>query len=321
MYRLLHLYFAFAVLYGSVLPLNFRLLSFEQFRQEVVANSVLRFDTGSLEEMCANFLLYVPLGALTFLVWAARRSTGVAYGVALAIALSTSIVAEVFQGFLPGRYSSLLDVLLNASGALLGACSAELLLQCMRRFHLQTVPGAGYFSYALSCVRSRGGLWCCGVVTLVYGGMLLRTFAVLPDSTTLVIHRIPELLHMPFVDFQKANYLTVFTNGLVKVLLFFPLGILLSALLFGLGRNKVHHTALWCTAVPLLVLFCLLIECLQLGSVEKTASLSDVAIYLVGALSGSLLSSFMRHQALQWRKQVQRDYLPRVSVVAGHSFQ
>lgn len=303
MYRLLHLYFAFAVLYGSVLPLNFRMLSLEQFRQEVVANSVLRIDAGSLEEMCANFLLYIPLGVLTFLVSAARRSTALAYGATLALALSTSMAAEVLQGFLPGRYSSLLDLLLNVSGALFGACFAELILQCMRRFQLQAVPGAANFAHALSFVRSQSGLCCCGVVTLLYGSLLFCTFAVLPDSIATVVTRIPDLWHMPFVDFQKTNYLTVFANGLVKVLLFFPLGILLSALLFGLGKSRAHHRALWCTAVPLLVLFCLLIECLQLGVAEKTASLSDVAFYVLGALGGSALSSFMRHQALGLRNE------------------
>lgn len=66
-----------------------------------------------VSDFVANLVLFLPLGvALALLPWSARRTA-----VAAAL-LSTGI--EFTQGFVPGRYSSLPDVVLNTLGALLG---------------------------------------------------------------------------------------------------------------------------------------------------------------------------------------------------------
>ncbi len=78
-------------------------------------------------DMWANLLGYVPLGALVY--GAAVRSAwrplpGALWAVLLPSALSYAL--EVTQQFLPGRYPSLLDWMLNSAGAALGMILAGL---------------------------------------------------------------------------------------------------------------------------------------------------------------------------------------------------
>ena len=73
-------------------------------------------------DMWANFVGYMPLGALVYA--AVVRSGGrpsAAWWLAVAAGGGLSFAMEVTQQFLPGRYPSLLDLMLNAVGALVGA--------------------------------------------------------------------------------------------------------------------------------------------------------------------------------------------------------
>lgn len=65
-------------------------------------------------DVTANLGLFLPVGATLCLLGLRRRTT-----VITAVCLSTSI--EIAQLFIPGRESSVDDVLLNTLGALLGA--------------------------------------------------------------------------------------------------------------------------------------------------------------------------------------------------------
>lgn len=73
-------------------------------------------------DIVANLLGYLPLGALIYL--AGVRSGGRPWAVWLAAVAGAALlswVLEVSQHFLPGRFPSALDWLLNAAGAVLGA--------------------------------------------------------------------------------------------------------------------------------------------------------------------------------------------------------
>jgi hypothetical protein len=78
--------------------------------------------TGSLSDVLENIVLYVPLGFL-FRV-ASRRSGWLPLFKALCFGALASASLEACQLFLPGRNSSVIDVITNGMGALLGAAVA-----------------------------------------------------------------------------------------------------------------------------------------------------------------------------------------------------
>lgn len=78
-------------------------------------------------EWSANVLLFVPLGLLLVLVLPTRR-----WWLAPAIGLTVSSAAELTQALLlPARVPSLLDVLANTIGTLIGAVAGVLLCRML----------------------------------------------------------------------------------------------------------------------------------------------------------------------------------------------
>lgn len=90
-------------------------------------------------DMWSNFLGYLPLGFLLYVAgvrsgWRAPR----AWLVAVLLPAGLSYSMEVTQQFLPGRYPSLLDWMLNAAGALAGAVLGMLVQGLSLIDHWQT---------------------------------------------------------------------------------------------------------------------------------------------------------------------------------------
>ncbi len=83
-----------------------------------------------LADLGANFLLFVPLGAASFLIWNQSRRTWI-----LAIAVTLSI--EFLQWMIPGRYPSAIDPPANFLGAVFGHA---LLKRGRRNVRLRTRP-------------------------------------------------------------------------------------------------------------------------------------------------------------------------------------
>jgi hypothetical protein len=75
-------------------------------------------------DIVANLVGYVPLGVLLAMTLARRRFVGVrAWAVAALVAATLSYLLEVGQGLLPQRVPSLLDWMLNSTGAMAGAAA------------------------------------------------------------------------------------------------------------------------------------------------------------------------------------------------------
>jgi glycopeptide antibiotics resistance protein len=88
---------------------------------------------GKARDLSLNVILFIPLGVL------GRRSlrhAGVAPLPALLAtvggSMTLSLTMETVQHFIPGRYSSLLDVMMNAGGATMGV-AADVALHPVRR--------------------------------------------------------------------------------------------------------------------------------------------------------------------------------------------
>jgi VanZ family protein len=106
------------VLAATLFPFNFGLIPKDH-------TGLFGYSLGGLEDapdVVSNLLLFMPLGALLHRE-GQRRSWGLFLTLTLAGAagLLISLTIEYLQAFLPTRDSSLLDVLTNSAGALIGA--------------------------------------------------------------------------------------------------------------------------------------------------------------------------------------------------------
>jgi VanZ family protein len=89
----------------------------------------------SSEDLVINVLVYIPLGLLLG-VWGSRALGGLStLALASLLGVLLSIAMEGLQTFFPGRVSSRLDVITNASGTLMGALLGWLVSP-------RTLPGA-----------------------------------------------------------------------------------------------------------------------------------------------------------------------------------
>lgn len=114
--------FAALVLYASLYP-------FEGWRwppgRELADMLALPWPRWRLPfDLWANFLGYLPLGALVCLALP-RRAPWRAIVLGALLPALLSYATEVAQHFLPGRHPSLLDLALNAGGAAVGALSGQ----------------------------------------------------------------------------------------------------------------------------------------------------------------------------------------------------
>ena len=85
-------------------------------------------------EVLANILVFVPVGALAFLLLP-RRLWPLSFAVGPVLSL---LIEAVQSAALPGRTASLIDVLANSAGATFGAAGALLIASA---FALRRAPG------------------------------------------------------------------------------------------------------------------------------------------------------------------------------------
>ncbi len=128
MKRLLLLVIAL-IAYGSLYPWHFEWSRNTQGAWDtLLAGWPERVDRFVLRDVTVNVLLYFPLGLAAFLTVANRHSRALAAAFALLLGASLSTSIEILQIYVPGRVSSLLDIVTNLAGSLVGI-SAGLVLQ------------------------------------------------------------------------------------------------------------------------------------------------------------------------------------------------
>jgi VanZ family protein len=114
--------YALLIVYGSLYP----------FGDWLPAEGMLAFLTAPWpryiirSDIIANILIYLPMGLLAARALRYRLRPGTAAAAATVLCLLLSLVMESLQTLLPGRVSSLLDLLLNGLGGLGGALLAGL---------------------------------------------------------------------------------------------------------------------------------------------------------------------------------------------------
>ena len=135
------IYTAF-VIYGSLMPLEFRALSWDEAVARFAAIPWLELGVGSRADWVANLILYIPLGYLLTGAMAGRSKVPAVWGVSvllsgLAIA-GIALLIEFSQQFFPPRTVSLNDLYAEFVGGVLGvllwALAGRPLSDVWRRF-------------------------------------------------------------------------------------------------------------------------------------------------------------------------------------------
>ena len=117
------LYSAFVV-YGSLVPFDFRALPLNQAIARFSAIPFLKLDVGSRADWVANLILYIPVGYLLMGVWVGRSrsllvlAVGAILSGLMVVGLAVSI--EFAQLFFPPRTVSLNDLYAEWAGGALG---------------------------------------------------------------------------------------------------------------------------------------------------------------------------------------------------------
>jgi VanZ family protein len=114
------------ILYGSLYPWHF---NFSRYSGDPLDFLLFHswpdvWTRGVMRDLAANVLFYTPLGASAFLMLARRRRRAFGLAGATILGFALSVAVEILQLYIPGRQTSLLDVLSNTTGALAGALLA-----------------------------------------------------------------------------------------------------------------------------------------------------------------------------------------------------
>jgi len=119
---LLLLYAGFVV-YGSLVPLQYRALSWEEAQDRFASIPYLQLGVESRADWIANILLFVPLSFLGMAALAADRGTIARALASLLVAIGASglsLAIEFMQIYFPPRTVSINDLVAESLGALIG---------------------------------------------------------------------------------------------------------------------------------------------------------------------------------------------------------
>lgn len=118
------LLYATFVIYGSLVPLEFRAIAWGDAVARFGAIPLLKLGVGSRADLVANLVLYLPLGFLLMASLAGRSRLAIVWGVSAVLAsllvVGLALAVEFAQQFFPPRTVSLNDLYAEVAGGALG---------------------------------------------------------------------------------------------------------------------------------------------------------------------------------------------------------
>lgn len=100
---------------------------------ELILKDMAKYFEHPLRKM-AHFTEYACMGLLVYVMLAPWRQKGIVlYGIVTVWVLLSAVGDEVHQLFVPGRYGSVSDVLLDTCGGVFGMICCIILEKCIRR--------------------------------------------------------------------------------------------------------------------------------------------------------------------------------------------
>ena len=263
-------YLAFAI-YGSLVPLHFRAMPWEQAVAQFSNIPYLNLGIASRADWVANILLFIPLAFLWNGLLTPRHS--VLGGMAISLLIITTCVAlsiaiEFTQTFFPPRTVSLNDILAESMGAVIGIMLWWLL---GRRF-----------AHWLASWDSTHNDWPGRLLyTYLFG---LVVYNLLPLDLTLspveLFHKWREgrVMLVPF-GFHFTNPAQAFYALLSDMAIWVPAGVLSHIHQSRLHRNTHSATRLWLA----LVVVAIVMEGLQLFVYSRVSDVTDIITAGLGA--------------------------------------
>jgi VanZ family protein len=110
------------IAYGSLYPWNFEFTSAAGNPVRILLHGWPgEWTRYVLRDIILNVVIYMPLGLVAVLAFRTRRSRSLAASAAIAFGFLLSVSMELLQVYVPGRDTSLLDVLTNTLGTAAGA--------------------------------------------------------------------------------------------------------------------------------------------------------------------------------------------------------
>lgn len=276
------------VVYGSLVPLDFHALAWDQVARDFLGRGDAELQLRSLTDWTTNIAIFVPAG---FFGLATLRRQGQGWGVSLWSILLTlvgcillSLGIEFTQIFFPPRDSSALDVMANAIGAALGivgwlalGAGTTQAYQALARLH------------HLPRSRSLGGtlrtawLGSCGLLIAGWGG-LFSTHWLDWDAA---IARLVSIRVLPFLEHQAADIGLALLSTVFATMAYAPLGAVFWLLKIGHAkplRKKLFVTAIAAAGIALLV------EAAKLFLLARNPDTGNIAIAGLAAGLGYFLA-------------------------------
>ena len=266
-------YLAF-VIYGSLVPLHFRTMPWEQAVATFSNIPYLSLGIASRADWVANILLFIPLAFLWNGLLTPRRSVtgGVAISLLIvAMCVALSITIEFTQIFFPPRTVSLNDILAESIGAIIGIILWWILgtrfahwLGSWNSTHNEG-PGRLFYTYLFGLV----------------------VYNLLPLDLTLspveLFHKWREgrVMLVPF-GFHFTNPTQAFYALLSDMAIWVPAGILSHLHQSRLHRKTGNTTRQWLV----LVIAAMVVEGLQLFVYSRVSDVTDIITAGLGAAVG-----------------------------------
>jgi glycopeptide antibiotics resistance protein len=269
---------AFLIAYVSFVPFNFQRPPVDTLLTDHLFANTLRSPEITTANFLANIVLFLPLGFFGAGSFVDERSRFMSWVTALfvviAFALGWSLAVETTQVLLPGRISSLADVVAQIAGTLLGIGAWALLAREIRTFTSTFAQGS---RRALESAL--------GVYAVVLLFLMLQPF----DITVEVVE-IGRKVRDGGVVLNPArspalewpNVPSLFSDFVMAI----PIGVL--AAIAGHGRGRRRSTGL---ALGFGAAYFVVGELAQVLVRSRTADIVDVAVNCLGMTAGVLLAS------------------------------
>jgi len=273
-YRILAVVYGVFVVYGSLVPLDFKYHSFDKALSQFLKTPYLLLHIWNRADLVANLLLYIPLTffAMGALTREGRRPGRGLVGLCVVIAgCALAVAVEFAQIFFPPRTVSLNDILAEAVGSVVGVglwiLFGQRLTAWVRR---------------LGRLRNRRRL----AIHILTGYVVaLAVYELYPFDFVLSMDELLEELRggklhvMPLADWDHLSLLAVAVKAGVLV----PVGYLCA--LTGFGRGRLPRIA------AIGGLFALAVQCLHVFIYTRWSSTTDVLLGALGAAAGGWLAS------------------------------
>ena len=267
-------------IYGSLVPLHVRPLTFADAVREFRALHRIPFAVESKTDLLSNFALFLPIGFLATGALAAGRSrlaVAIAVPVVIAFAVVLSVGIEFAQLFVPSRTASLNDIANETAGAIAGVIVWLAVGHFVTRWMAGFTPTANSSSdLARRVLTTYAAVW-------VVLGLLPLDITIRPAELA-EKYRQGRVHVAPLAGGRAAAAQVMFGTALLAI----PIGALAA-----LGWPHARQRAAFAEGAVAGAAAIVAMEVCQLFVFSRTASVDDVIGGVIGAAAGARIATRM----------------------------